>query len=72
MKVWQWFCQLGVGKKTDLTFGRVKYKEITAVPYNTGKHGVEGVCTRLNGNEGCQCGSTMRGLHCIWSYYRMK
>jgi hypothetical protein len=71
MKIWQWFCQLGAYKKTDVTFGRVRYKETIAIPSNTGECGVEGVCTRLSGNGGCQCGSTMRGMHCIWSYYRM-
>ncbi|WP_094605716.1 hypothetical protein SPSIL_006490 [Sporomusa silvacetica DSM 10669] len=58
-------------KKADLVFGRVRYKENIAAPCKTGPSGVESVCTRLSGNAGCQCGSTMRGLHCIWSYYRM-
>ena len=72
MKIWQWFCQLGACKKTNSVFGRLKYKGKFTDQYNNGEQsGVEAVCTRLSGNERCQCGSTMRGLHCIWSYYRM-
>ncbi|WP_021171260.1 hypothetical protein SOV_35410 [Sporomusa ovata DSM 2662] len=71
MKIWRWFCSLGAYKKTNLFFGRVKYKGKFTDQYSRERSGVESVCTRLNGNAGCQCGSTMRGLHCIWSYYRM-
>lgn len=68
MSLWQRFCTLG--KKTpvkEISFWRERKKGGKAEPVS----GVE-ICTRLCGQAGCRCGGTMRGLHCVWSYYRDK
>ena len=64
MKIWQWFCQLCAPAPTKQNEG---WQEHT-LEKNTISD-VE-ICTRLCGNTGCRCGGTIRGLHCIWSYYR--
>ncbi|HWR37889.1 MAG TPA: hypothetical protein VN611_00185 [Patescibacteria group bacterium] len=62
MKIWQWFCRLGTpASSPQPIFWRHSRPQQAS--------GVE-VCTRLCGQQGCRCGGTMRGLHCIWSYYR--
>lgn len=65
MRLWQWFCNLGVrAVSPEAVFWRKRQK---------GKSeqilGVE-ICTRMCGQNGCRCGGTMRGLYCVWSYYR--
>ena len=67
MQLWQWFCNLGRKKaKQEVVFWRKRQRgKIEPVS------GVE-VCTRICGQAGCQCGGTMRGLYCVWSYYRDK
>ena len=67
MRLWKWFCKLGIKEQErEVVFWRPREKgrqELVS--------GVE-VCTRLCGSAGCRCGATMRGLHCVWSYYRDK
>lgn len=70
MKLWRWFCRIGEG--------RVGYKKgfgQSAVPAvqvseHISRSGVD-ICSRICGHERCQCGGTMKGLYCVWSYYRM-
>ena len=72
LKIWQWFCKLGDNKKGHT----VQILQPTFVPTQVSEQvsqsGVDMVCSRICGHEGCQCGSTVRGLHCIWSYYRLE
>jgi hypothetical protein len=35
------------------------------------RSGVDTVCSRICGHKNCQCGGTLKGLHCVWSYYRL-
>ncbi|MCE5287460.1 MAG: hypothetical protein LLG02_16675 [Pelosinus sp.] len=64
MNVWQWFCRLGrTASAKDFVFWQEH-----APPKST-PSGAE-ICTRMCGHSGCRCGGTMRGLYCIWSYYR--
>jgi hypothetical protein len=65
--VWRWFCGLG---KQKVLCGK-KRGEIKPVSKELSQSGAD-VCTRLCGHDGCRCGGTMRGLYCIWSYYRME
>ncbi|MDF2570571.1 MAG: hypothetical protein K0R55_2175 [Sporomusa sp.] len=65
MGLWKWFCELETKKpEQEVSFWRVRRKGVQE-PVS----GVE-VCTRLCGSAGCRCGGTMRGLYCVWSYYR--
>ncbi|XER08044.1 hypothetical protein SRRS_36380 [Sporomusa rhizae] len=67
MRLWKWFCRLGVKVSApETSFWRNRQREVKPAI-----SGVE-VCTRLCGQAGCRCGGTIRGLHCIWSYYRDK
>lgn len=72
MNIWQWFCQLGTHNFNN---GWLPF-EARQTGYRAGspddKTGVTSVCTRLCGYPGCRCGSTIRGLHCIWSHYRLE
>lgn len=65
MQFWNWFCNLGMREaKQEVVFWRKRQKG-NREPIS----GIE-VCTRLCGQAGCRCGGTMRGLYCVWSYYR--
>lgn len=72
MKIWKWFCKLD-DKKSGY---KLKNTQPVFVPKQVSEKlsqsGVDMVCSRVCGNEGCHCGSTVRGLHCVWSYYRME
>ena len=72
LNLWHWFCKLGDKK--------ISYKSKTGQPSfvpmqvseSVSESGVDMICSRVCGHEGCRCGSTMRGLHCVWSYYRIE
>jgi len=72
LKLWQWFCKLG-DKKSGY---KVQAEQPSFVPMQVSEEvrqsGVDMTCSRVCGHEGCRCGSTVRGLHCVWSYYRME
>ncbi len=70
MKLWAWFCRLGTAlENKPVPFLPAKRQPIAVQPTPSG---VDIVCTRLCGQSGCRCGSTIRGLHCIWSHYRIQ
>lgn len=70
---WNWFCGLGQNngpvRRNIRSFWRVRKQDAQAA-HALKDSGVDAVCSRFCGSESCQCGSTVRGLHCIWSYYR--
>lgn len=70
MRIWQWFCNIGMPKTLPLYL----YRKGLPAPMPHDRFSEQGVdiCTRLCGHSGCQCGSTQRGLHCIWSHYRLE
>ena len=72
LKLWHWFCKLGDGRPS--LRGQVRRPIIVKkqVSDEVSESGVDMVCSRICGQEGCRCGSTVRGLHCIWSYYRLE
>ncbi|HMM20969.1 MAG TPA: hypothetical protein PKA10_09520 [Selenomonadales bacterium] len=64
MKLWKWFCKIGNSGKVS--------RRPAFLP-SEGKRDPDGaatMCTRVCGSNGCRCGGTMRGLYCVWSYYR--
>lgn len=70
LKLWNWFCKIGENK--------VGYKvkagpslPVKQVSERVSRSGVDTVCSRICGHENCQCGGTIKGLHCVWSYYRL-
>jgi len=70
LKLWRWFCKIGEERVG------YKVKGQTALPAKqvserVSQSGVDMVCSRICGHESCQCGGTIRGLHCVWSYYRL-
>jgi hypothetical protein len=72
LKLWHCFCKLGdqkVGRKGKIGQPNVPIRQVSE---QVSRSGVDAVCSRVCGNEGCQCGSTLRGLHCVWSYYRLE
>ena len=72
MKLWIWFCQLGTEEGNQpLPFFPVN-QSTHVLPPATGISTTETACTRLCGQNGCRCGGTIRGLHCVWSHYRMQ
>ncbi len=71
LKLWHWFCKIGeqkVGYKVKAGQTVLPAKQISE---RVSRSGVDTVCSRICGHENCQCGGTMRGLHCVWSYYRL-
>jgi len=72
LKFWRWFCKLGAEKSGyQLKAGQPSFVPME-VSAGVSLSGVDMVCSRVCGHEGCQCGSTVRGLHCVWSYYRLE
>lgn len=72
LKLWHWFCKLGdqkAGHKGKAGQPQVPIKQTSE---RVSRSGVDTVCSRVCGHGGCQCGSTVRGLHCVWSYYRLE
>jgi len=71
LKLWRWFCKLG-DEKSDckLKTGHPGFMTMQ-VSEGVRQSGVDMACSRVCGHEGCQCGGTVRGLHCVWSYYRL-
>lgn len=66
MKLWKWFCKIGASGATS--------KRPSFLPTAGERKDLEGaatMCTRVCGSTGCRCGGTMRGLYCVWSYYRV-
>lgn len=63
MKIWRWFCQLGTAPAKQKHLKQIQRQK------KTSPSGTE-ICTRVCGQNTCRCGGTMRGLYCIWSYYR--
>ena len=64
MKIWHWFCQLCTkAPAKQVTFLNERKQKSATVT------GTE-ICSRVCGHSGCHCGGSMRGLYCIWSYYR--
>lgn len=71
MKLWTWFCRLGAAADHEvLHFFPAKPPAQASPPAVIS--GSETACTRLCGQSGCRCGGTIRGLHCVWSHYRMQ
>ena len=71
MKLWQWFCKLG-DKRTGYKIKKGRaLQPVKEVSERVSKSGVDTVCSRVCGHENCQCGGTLKGLHCVWSYYRL-
>ncbi|WP_378955661.1 hypothetical protein [Pelosinus sp. sgz500959] len=72
LKLWKWFCKLDDKKNSY----RIKTGQPTFVPKQVSERvaqsGVDMTCSRICGHDGCRCGSTVRGLHCVWSYYRLE
>lgn len=72
MKLWRWFCNLGSKQRS----WRDEAVHPVFVPKQASEEvsqsGVDMVCTRVCSQGGCQCGSSVRGLHCVWSYYRIE
>lgn len=67
MRIWRWFCALGKKQET------VKRKAAAGQDKSQRDQLPESeICSRLCGANGCRCGGTMRGLYCLWSYYRME
>ena len=72
LKLWQWFCKLG-DKKSSYKVNTVQPNFVPKqVAEGVSQSGVDMICSRVCGHDGCQCGSTIRGLHCVWSYYRLE
>ena len=72
LKFWHWFCKLGTEKNNgQFTTGQPSFVPMK-VSAGVSQSGVDMVCSRVCGQNGCQCGSTARGLHCVWSYYRLE
>ena len=71
LKLWHWFCRLGEQQVGYTYKGNHPSVPSKGVSEFVSQSGVDMVCSRVCGNGGCQCGSTVRGLHCIWSYYRL-
>lgn len=71
MKLWRWFCKLGT-QPNQQGVGRQPLIVTKQVSAEISQSGVDMVCSRICGQDGCRCGSTVRGLHCIWSYYRVE
>lgn len=72
LKLWHWFCKLGnngLGRRGGIRQPIIVAKQVSA---KVSQSGVDMVCSRICGHDGCRCGSTARGLHCIWSYYRLE
>ncbi|VBB05199.1 Hypothetical protein LUCI_0406 [Lucifera butyrica] len=71
MKIWDWFCRLGTKDEKEMNseFWRRKRVQTSGSANTEAADGTEMFCTRMCGGR-CQCGSTVRGIHCIWSYYR--
>ena len=71
MKLWTWFCHLGTeSDNPSLQFFPVKQTTYTPPAAAVSKE--QAACTRLCGQSDCRCGGTIRGLHCVWSHYRMQ
>lgn len=72
MKLWKWFCSLGRNRiNTGIPFLPQRRKVVAKPQQAPDLDGAE-ICTRLCGEGGgCRCGSTVRGMYCIWSYYRV-
>lgn len=72
LKLWHWFCKLG-GTEGIQQGGSQQPNVVTKqVSQEVSQSGVDMVCSRICGQDGCRCGSTVRGLYCIWSYYRLE
>lgn len=71
LKLWDWFCKIGEprvecsGKAGETALPTKQVSE------QVSRSGVDTMCSRICGHESCQCGGTIRGLHCVWSYYRL-
>lgn len=72
MKLWQWFCRLGTDKLPQVPQPLTVKDRPMTVADRISHSGVDMVCTRICGSGGCRCGSTVRGLYCVWSYYRVE
>jgi len=72
LKIWQWFCKLGDKQRGHIVNAKHPVLADRQVSERVSQSGVDVTCSRVCGNDGCRCGSTIRGLHCVWSYYRLE
>jgi hypothetical protein len=72
LKLWHWFCKIGEAKAGYKAKGDQTALPAKSVSERVRQSEVDTVCSRVCGHENCQCGGTMRGLHCVWSYYRLE